>query len=69
MEKAVQNCVKEAGIPLEEAIRMATLYPARVANIDDVLGSIAVGKRACFVELSSKSLEVLKVWFDGRPLP
>jgi N-acetylglucosamine-6-phosphate deacetylase len=47
---------------------MATMYPAKVAKVDDVLGTIAVGKRACFVELSSASLQVLKVWYDGKPL-
>jgi N-acetylglucosamine-6-phosphate deacetylase len=51
---------------LEEAIRMATVYPAEVANLNE-LGSIEVGKRACFVELNSK-LTVQQVWYDGEAL-
>ena len=66
MIEAIQNCVQQASIPLEEAIRMATIYPAEVANLDQ-LGSIEVGKRACFVELNS-ALEVQQVWYDGKAL-
>lgn len=43
MWKAVQFCVKQAGIPLEEALRMASLYPARVLQIDKKWGKLAVG--------------------------
>jgi N-acetylglucosamine-6-phosphate deacetylase len=66
MIEAIQNCVQQAGIPLEEALRMATVYPAEVANLAH-LGSIEVGKRACFVELNS-ALEVQQVWYDGKAL-
>jgi N-acetylglucosamine-6-phosphate deacetylase len=66
MIDGIQNCVQQASIPLEEAIRMATVYPAEVANLTD-LGSIEVGKRACFVELNP-ALEVAQVWYDGKAL-
>lgn len=66
MIEAIQNCVRQASIPLEEAIRMATVYPAEVAKLTD-LGSIEVGKRACFVELNP-ALEVVQVWYDGKAL-
>ena len=66
MIEAIQNCVNKASIPMEEAIKMATVYPAEVANLDQ-LGSIEVGKRACFVELNS-TLEVQQVWYDGKAL-
>jgi N-acetylglucosamine-6-phosphate deacetylase len=66
MIEAIQNCVQQASIPLEEAIRMATVYPAEVANLTD-LGSIEVGRRACFVELNP-ALEVVQVWYDGKAL-
>jgi N-acetylglucosamine-6-phosphate deacetylase len=45
---------------------MASVYPAEVANLTD-LGSIEVGKRACFVELNA-ALEVVQVWYDGKAL-
>jgi N-acetylglucosamine-6-phosphate deacetylase len=43
MWKAVQNVVQHAGIPLDEALRMAGTYPARVAGAGDRLGKIAPG--------------------------
>lgn len=52
MIKAIENVVKHVGIPLDEALRMATLYPARAIKIDKKLGSIAEGKIANFVVFS-----------------
>jgi len=66
MQKAVQNCIEKASISLEESIRMATIYPAQVANLDQDLGSIEVGKRACFIHFSD-DLEIQQVWYDGEP--
>ncbi len=44
--EAVGNCVREVGIPLEEALRMATLYPARAIGVDDCLGLLQPGYTA-----------------------
>jgi N-acetylglucosamine-6-phosphate deacetylase len=66
MDEAIRNCVHKAGISTEEAIRMATVYPAEVANLHD-LGAMEVGKRACFVHLSD-DLQVKQVWYDGEAL-
>lgn len=52
MIKAVQNCVEEVQIPLDEALRMASLYPARVMGLDGRLGAIKPG------------MEASLVWFD-----
>ncbi|OON38835.1 N-acetylglucosamine-6-phosphate deacetylase [Izhakiella australiensis] len=46
MIEAVRNTVEHAGIALDEAIRMATLYPAKAIGVDRLLGSIATGKVA-----------------------
>ena len=43
--KAVQNCVEKADIPLDEALRMASTYPAQVMNLSD-RGKIDVGCKA-----------------------
>jgi N-acetylglucosamine-6-phosphate deacetylase len=43
--KAVQNCVEHAEIPLDEALRMASTYPAKVMNLSD-RGKIEEGLRA-----------------------
>jgi len=66
MDQAVANVVRHAGVSLEEALRMASLYPAQAAGIEGDLGSVEVGKRACFVEL--QQLQVVQVWYDGQPL-
>jgi N-acetylglucosamine-6-phosphate deacetylase len=46
MIEAVQNSVDHVGIPLDEALRMASLYPARAIGVDATLGSIEAGKVA-----------------------
>lgn len=46
MIESVRNAVEQVGIPLDEALRMATLYPARAINIAHKLGSIEAGKIA-----------------------
>jgi N-acetylglucosamine-6-phosphate deacetylase len=51
MYKALQNLVKHAGIETGEALRMCSLYPAQVMNLDDKLGKIAKGYQAKMVLL------------------
>lgn len=43
MIEAVQNTVEHVGIALDEALRMATLYPARAIGVDNKLGLIKKG--------------------------
>ncbi|OEF24013.1 N-acetylglucosamine-6-phosphate deacetylase [Vibrio rumoiensis] len=43
MIEAVQNTVEHVGIALDEALRMATLYPARAIGVDKQLGEIKSG--------------------------
>ena len=60
MVKCVQNCVEKVGIPLEEALRMASLYPARALGLDKRLGRIEQGFEADFVLLDN-NLSIIKV--------
>ncbi|HEY4148795.1 MAG TPA: N-acetylglucosamine-6-phosphate deacetylase [Chitinophagaceae bacterium] len=46
MLKAVKNCVEKAGIPLEEALRMAALYPAILAGQAEAYGRMEPGFKA-----------------------
>jgi N-acetylglucosamine-6-phosphate deacetylase len=41
MIEAVRNCVQHGGISLAEALRMATLYPARAIRVDHQLGLLS----------------------------
>jgi N-acetylglucosamine-6-phosphate deacetylase len=50
---AVRHLV-QWGIPLPEAIRMATLVPARVLGLDGEFGSLAPGKRADLLVLDEQ---------------
>lgn len=43
MIKAIQNTVEHVGIALDEALRMATLYPAKAIGVDNKLGRIRPG--------------------------
>ncbi len=47
--EAVSNCVTKVGISLEEALRMASLYPAQIIGKDHSLGRLAAGYDASFI--------------------
>ncbi len=49
MATAVRNCVQKVGITLEEALRMASMYPAEVIGLSDTLGKIKPGYMANMV--------------------
>ncbi len=64
MLDAVRNCVRHAGIDLYEAIRMASLYPARLIRAGD-RGAIAPGARADLIFIDS-DLELKGIFFNGK---
>ncbi|KAB2926446.1 MAG: N-acetylglucosamine-6-phosphate deacetylase [Bacteroidetes bacterium] len=51
MEEAVKTMVKEVGVPLTDAVRMASLNGAKVLGIEHRKGILAVGKDADLVLL------------------
>ena len=65
MVSAVRNCVELLDIPLAEALRMASLYPAQFLGIDDRYGQILPNYRADMV-LLDKQLQVQKTWVSGE---
>ncbi len=67
MATAVRNAVSMLGVPLAEAARMASLYPARFLRIDDHRGRIAAGYRADLVLLDDK-FDVATTWIAGERL-
>lgn len=64
MEGAVRNTVRSLGVDLDEALRMASLYPAEFLGIADKVGSIAAGKKADFL-LLDEGLKVQSSWVGG----
>ena len=65
MASAVRNTVRQLGVDLAEACRMASLYPARALGLDHQFGQIAPGCRADLVALNDR-LEVERVWRGGE---
>jgi N-acetylglucosamine-6-phosphate deacetylase len=65
MISAVRFMHREIGLPMEEALRMASLYPAAAAGQEHRLGRLGEGRPASFVHLSD-ALEVRSVWIDGE---
>jgi N-acetylglucosamine-6-phosphate deacetylase len=64
MAAAVSNAHQQLNISLDEAIRMATTYPA--SYIEDALrGTIGVGKQADFIVLD-EHLSVQATWIGGK---
>ena len=65
MATAVRNAVNLLGLPLDEAARMASRYPAQFLNVDDRLGEIAEGYQADLVLLDD-ALQVRATWISGQ---
>jgi N-acetylglucosamine-6-phosphate deacetylase len=65
MLQAVRNGVEKAGIPLPEALRMASLYPAKLMGLENRFGSIQPGSQADFVLLDDQ-LNLLQVFAEGE---
>ena len=64
MIDAVRYAAGPVGIPLEECLRMASLYPAAILGLDDRLGRIASGYRADLVHFDD-DLTVHNTWLAG----
>ncbi|HET9836308.1 MAG TPA: N-acetylglucosamine-6-phosphate deacetylase, partial [Rhodanobacteraceae bacterium] len=65
MAAAVRNTVGLLGVPLEEALRMASSYPAAFLGLDHELGRIAAGHRADLAVLEA-DLCVRETWIGGE---
>ena len=66
MATALRNTVRLLGVPVEQAARMASTYPARFLGLGESLGRIAPGYRAHLTAVDD-SLHVTATWIDGRP--
>ena len=51
--KSIQNLVEHVGIPLGEAIRMCSLYPAKLMQNKNVSGTIEINQKANLLCLNS----------------
>jgi N-acetylglucosamine-6-phosphate deacetylase len=65
MLQCVKNGLEKVGIDLEEGLRMAALYPAKMIGQDKKRGSIQIGSIADFV-LLDESLSLKTLIVDGE---
>ncbi|HYM18380.1 MAG TPA: N-acetylglucosamine-6-phosphate deacetylase [Micropepsaceae bacterium] len=69
MATAVKNCVRLLGVPLIDALRLATLSPARFLGVDDRLGRLATDFRADMIAVDPGDVRVIDVWIAGHHQP
>lgn len=65
MHQCVRNMVRAVGVPVKDALQMASLNPARSMGFADALGSLSAGKQASMVALDHDFNPILTV-VDGR---
>jgi len=65
MAKAVSNCVQLLDLSIEEALRMASLYPAEFLGISNYLGRIRAGYKADLILIDEKH-NVINSWKNGQ---
>ena len=66
LASCVRNAIELLGLPLHEAVHMASLYPAEFLGLARELGRIEPGYRANLV-LMDERLNVRASWIDGQP--
>ena len=64
MIEAVQNSVEHCGIALDEALRMATLYPAQAMGVEKQLGTVEAGKVANLT-VFTRDYQITKTFVNG----
>jgi N-acetylglucosamine-6-phosphate deacetylase len=65
LASAVKNAVTLVGISLDDALRAASLVPARFLGVEHHRGTLSEGARADIVALTPK-LDVLTTWIAGK---
>jgi N-acetylglucosamine-6-phosphate deacetylase len=65
MASAVRNAVTLAKLPLDDALRAASLTPAAFLGLEHERGALTGGARADMVALSGE-LEVIGTWVEGQ---
>jgi N-acetylglucosamine-6-phosphate deacetylase len=66
LDHCVRTFLAVTGVSIPEAVRMASLTPARIVGADAEVGSIEAGKRADLV-VTDAELNVRAVYIGGRP--
>lgn len=67
INEMLKNLVNDAKIPLKDAVRCATLTPAQIIGVDDMYGSVEVGKTADIC-LLDRDLNVIQTIIGGKTM-
>jgi N-acetylglucosamine-6-phosphate deacetylase len=67
MASAVRNCVRLLGMPLAQALALASASPAAFLGVGDGIGRLAPGYRADMVALDPDTVDVFATWVAGKP--
>lgn len=65
LDNAVKNIVKWGLASPFDAVKMASLIPAKSVDLDDKIGSISIG-RCADINILDKDMNVLEVYIDGE---
>jgi len=65
LNHCVRNVNQEVGVPLPDAVRMASLNPAQVMGFDERLGSLTVGMDASLAVVD-EGMEVFLTMVRGK---
>ena len=69
MHRGVENLMRLAGLPLSDAIRMATINPARAGKVSERAQALLPGAPTDIVQFRltpSQSIEIAATWLAGR---
>ncbi|MFK5979944.1 MAG: N-acetylglucosamine-6-phosphate deacetylase [Rhizobiaceae bacterium] len=67
MASAVRFMHSKIGLPADEALKMASLYPAQCIGATGEFGTLKQGSHANFVHLA-KDLQIQQVWQNGKSI-
>lgn len=65
LDNAVKNIVKWGLASPFDAVKMASLIPAKSVDLDDKIGSVSIG-RCADINILDKDMNVLEVYIDGE---
>ena len=66
-DRLIRTMVNQAHVPLNDAVKMMTLTPAKIIRMDDEIGSLEKGKRADLI-IFDEDINVKSVFVDGVKL-
>lgn len=65
LQSAIYNMVNYLQVPIDSAVKMASLNPAKAINMDKEIGSIEIGKKADLVLFDDK-INIKAVYLGGK---